>query len=288
MILTGDSLKTLDDLVRTDLQDIRQSFFVWLLISTAVVALGVLLEGPELLREASEEIERFRFKSLHRVNINLVTGLPIIRHRLNWRLLLEVAGWLLIGIGVVGEFGFEIGMSKYDKLLQSFDSILIAEARTEAIAASASAESATALAKGYDKQIAEAGRDAAKARSDAAKAELARAKLEKEISPRTLDDKHRKASGERLKPFAANFSTRKITVLSYILDAEGIIFSLEIMDVLFRAGIKAEPVIGREIPAGIPNMGVRITGPVKDKVFIETLAKEINVAADTPVDGEDT
>jgi hypothetical protein len=162
----------------------------------------------------------------------------------------------------------------------------IGPAMERASDANATAESAKASVKGYDKQIADAGRDAAQARSDASSAELARAKLEKEISPRTLDDKHRKASSERLKPFAANFATRKITVLSYILDAEGIIFSLEIMDVLFRAGIKSEPIIGREIPAGIPNMGVRITGPVRDKVFIETLAKEINVAADTPVDAE--
>src|ERR1700733_699793 len=140
MTLPTGLLSALDDLVRTDLQDIRQSFFVWLLRSTAVVAIGVILEGPETIRELSEEIERFLFRLSRQISINPVSGLPFIRHRLKWRLLIAAAGWVLIGVGVVGEFGFEIGVSKYDALIQSFDSLLIKQARLESAEADEHAE----------------------------------------------------------------------------------------------------------------------------------------------------
>jgi len=202
MTLPKGLLESLDDLCRSDLQDNRHCFWIWLLISTAVVALGVMLEGPELLRAAKEEINRFRFKHNAKVIFNPLTGLPIVARHLRWGMLLEVAGWLLIGVGVVGEFGFEIGVSNYDALIQSFDSAIIAEARIEAVEA--------------EQKAADANDRAAKNEREAADARLETARLYALTAPRrlTLD------AQQKLGMACRKFAGQTVTLSSYGTDPE--------------------------------------------------------------------
>src|SRR5206468_7842040 len=71
--------RSLDELVRSDFQSLRDSYFTWLLICTAIVAAGVVLEEFD--------------------DWELISNL--LRKRL------AKLGWLLIVLGVIGEGVFE-------------------------------------------------------------------------------------------------------------------------------------------------------------------------------------
>jgi hypothetical protein len=58
------SVRFLDDLIRSDLQALRHSYFVWLLICTGIVAIGVLFEYAESL-----PIPRVRMDCVNRLYI---------------------------------------------------------------------------------------------------------------------------------------------------------------------------------------------------------------------------
>jgi hypothetical protein len=176
------------------------------------------------------------------------------------------------------------------------------------------AANAEATAKGFDSQIAEAQRVTAEAqreaeiaKEDASKADeraaaneeeaarlgkaaedekLARVKIEKQLAPRTLNDSDRQTISQQLRPFAPSFSGRKVKVSSYTGDAEGIVFSLEIIDILTRAGIDVEPIVGRAMSVGLVDMGVRVTGPIADEMFIRSLLTGIRAHLDTSLRGE--
>jgi hypothetical protein len=176
------------------------------------------------------------------------------------------------------------------------------------------AANAEATAKGFDSKIAEAQRGTAEAQRDAETAKeraseaderaainekeaarlgkaaederLARVKIEQQLAPRTLTDSDRQTIGKQLRPFAPVFSGRKVKISSYSADAEGIVFSLEIMDTLTRAGIDVEPIIGRSIPVGLVDLGVKVTGPIADESFIRSLLNGIKAHLDTSLRGE--
>jgi hypothetical protein len=124
--------------------------------------------------------------------------------------------------------------------------------------------------------IAVAQAEAAKANLSAEREKLARVKLEKQIAPRTLSLAERQQLGAELEKYAKTLSGRKVAVSSYSADAEGIVFSLEVADVLARAKIDIDSVIGRLIPVGMVDLGVKITGPVAYKDFLISLGNGIN------------
>jgi hypothetical protein len=91
-----------------------------------------------------------------------------------------------------------------------------------------------------------------------------------------LDDPTRKQIGKELSRFAPHFSGRKMKVMSYSGDAEGIVFSLEVVDVVIKAGIDIDPAVGRGVPVGLVEMGVSITGPSGDEEFIRSLVTKLH------------
>jgi hypothetical protein len=131
--------------------------------------------------------------------------------------------------------------------------------------------------------IATAHAEAAKANLLAEQEKLARVELKKQVAPRTLSLSERQELGAKLQKFAKNLSGRKVAVSSYSGDAEGIVFSLEVVDVLTRAGIEIDPVIGRLIPVGMVDLGVKVTGPTADKDFLVALGNGINDHGTTAV-----
>jgi hypothetical protein len=121
---------------------------------------------------------------------------------------------------------------------------------------------------------------------DIALAKKQAADIAKQLAPRTLSPSDWEAIGKQLKPFAPRLAGRKIAISSYTQDAEGIVFSLEIMECLTRAGISVDPTIGRVMPVGLVEMGVTITGPTEDGDFIKSLGAAIHLRADTSVHAE--
>ena len=161
---------TIDDLMRSDLQYWRDQWFLALLVSTAVVGIGILMEGPEVWHQMSGMVRSIfcADKAEH--------AIPA------WITLLASIGWLLIALGVIGEGITEAVVSSADGNLQTFNDILLTEARKEA---------------GNAKQSAlDAARAAARANALAATASIAageamqKARAAEEYStPRTISDK---------------------------------------------------------------------------------------------------
>ncbi len=154
MTVPQETVRLLDSAVRNDLQDLRDKYFLRLLVSAVIVALGVGLEGPEIVKDI---LERF---SKSRISKNLA----------KWITLVSALGWTFVAIGVAGEFVMEGLVSKADALIQTFESELLADSQKQTAFALADAESAKALAKGYESQIAESN-----ARAKAAEAQVASA-----------------------------------------------------------------------------------------------------------------
>ena len=127
-------LQAVDIAIRQDLQNNRDTWFSWLLISAAVVVIGVVLEGPELGYETLNIARR-----------------RCLRKRLlrtpDWGKLVALLGWCLVVFGVAGEVVAERFTSMADGNLQTFNDILLADARKEAGNAKNSAEGAASAAQ---------------------------------------------------------------------------------------------------------------------------------------------
>jgi hypothetical protein len=152
----------------------------------------------------------------------------------------------------------------------------LSKAENEANQAQTASSNALTLARG-------ARQEADSFENEIASAKEQAAGIAKQLAPRTLNAADWQAIGNKLKPFAPCLLGRKVTVSSYSLDAEGIVFSLEIIQCLTRAGIGFDPVVGRQIAVGMVDMGVKISGPTKDKEFILTVGNAIHDRADTDV-----
>jgi hypothetical protein len=109
--------KNIDDLVRSDFESFRNIWFTRLLISTAIVAVGLLFELPEIWHESVGAVRELRHTPIHEIA--------------PWMKLLVSVGWLLIVVGVGGEFVADSFVSKADGIIQTFDETLIADAERQ-------------------------------------------------------------------------------------------------------------------------------------------------------------
>jgi hypothetical protein len=248
--------QALDLAKMADLKNLRDRYFDCLLVCTGLVGIGLLMEAPELwydVREAigrkSRELKYWLTPSIDREEY------PIPPPRVK---VLAAVGWVLIVLGVMGEGVSEGFVHKYDTALSSLNDAIIAETQKEA---------------GFALERASAN-------------ELEAERLRRQLAPRTLDDASRRAIGKELSKFAPRFSGRKIEVMSYVADAEGIVFSLEVADIITKASIEVDPVIGRVEPVGLVDMGLKITDPSGDKEFMRSLAASIHSHLDTEINVE--
>jgi hypothetical protein len=192
--------QAIDEFIRADLQDCRDSYFWWLIFSSTAVAVGVVLEGPEVVYE-TVGVYRCRFRK---------TGPEQQERRApDWITLLALLGWILVASGVAGEGIAEGYVSWADGTVQTFNDIIAADARrqtafaleraagaykraTEAEADTADAEASASLA----------GQRAAEANRAAEEERLARIKIEASVAWRRLTDDQIKAIGNSLIRFA--------------------------------------------------------------------------------------
>jgi hypothetical protein len=277
---------------------------MWLLICTAAVAIGVILEE-------SETIARWRWL------LRVAPVWILVKQRLKrWVNGLSRIGWVLIVIGVVGEGVCEGLVSTADRWLQEFSNISLVAAQRqadranerasvnekEAAMARATAESAKASVKGYDKQIAddqariktaeatvalakasvrdavaklatadariaEAQRGAAEANRAAESERLERQRLEVLVAPRRLTRDQQKKIADRLK----GFSGHSVTVSTYSNDGESIAIATEIIAALKTGGITVTDERGNSLSSGSWFTGMNIRGPASENSFIIAL-----------------
>ena len=125
-----DVLKGVDDLIRSDFGAFKELWFSRLLLATGLVALGLLLEAPEIYHDAVNAVRKLCHsnKPNHEAH-------PYIK-------LAGVLGWVLIIAGVTGEYVLSRVVQRADDFGQTFDEILLADTTKKAGNAATSAETA--------------------------------------------------------------------------------------------------------------------------------------------------
>jgi hypothetical protein len=244
----------------SELKQIRDCWFLLLLVCTGVVVLGVFLEEAELWLPSGKP------------RLDMAKGTLIPSRWNKWKDKMSRIGWILIILGVVGEGLFEAAVSSADGMLQDFNDTLLASAIERAGNAASSAKTAhdeadrsqiaasnaLTLASGarqeadsFEADIKTAKRQAADAESHLADALEREVKAEAELyrlkTPRSLI-----RSGEliaNLKHFGGTEYT-----LNVFMDDESIQFTKALASVLQAAGwVRQQP---QGINLGVPTMAI--------------------------------
>lgn len=126
--LSPEALKALED-KRSALQGVRDGHFANLLLMTKLVAWGVILEGPELVYEIIAVIKRWRRKKTRDHAPAFVTFIGLV-------------GWILVSVGVAGEFWVDGKVNSDDNGIQTINIELLKDAGTSASAAAKAASDA--------------------------------------------------------------------------------------------------------------------------------------------------
>src|SRR5664279_2670500 len=132
MPLPPELAKYIDDLMKADLLYWRNLWFTWAAISTAVVVAGLFGELPELVHELKSMWRRYEVRG-HTISRNEPT-------ETDWIKPVAFVGWFFIVIGVAGELGTTVMLSRADAALEAFNNASLAETNKAAGNAKASAE----------------------------------------------------------------------------------------------------------------------------------------------------
>jgi hypothetical protein len=237
----------------------------------------------EQIKESGEEVSEIQ-RLTARVH-DLSTSIA------NWNSWYMVLVFLTV-ILAAGVFLTQFVVGRKQKSLSSVQDELITEkdriakvdsdAKDRRIADATQQSAESNKAAGYAiERAAKAEENAGVANRIAEEEKLARIKIEKQLAPRTLSESDREKIGKDLQKFAPTFSARKIKISSFVGDAEGIVFSLELLDVVTRSGIEVDPVIGRLQQVGLIDLGVKITGPAAHQEFMKAFATDVRADCDT-------
>jgi len=258
--VSPEAVNSLDNAIRNDLQKFSHSLYVWVLVSAFIVAIGVALEGPELLHEMWPRLFTcFTLGSVPRLR----KFKSVIKKVGFW-------GWLLVVVGVAGEGIFEMLQNRAEGQLQAFNEILLADAQRM----SASAK----------ERAGEADERAADANERAGQAEERAAKLLAGIQPRRLSPDQEKDIANALKPYAG----KTVSIATYRQDAEAMILALQIAEALDKAKITVQNRLGTFDAVGLPLfLGVTVDTNSSDKklecaLFDSLKTKGRLVTANTP------
>lgn len=125
--VSPELISELDSRIRLDLQRIDDRLFFWVAGSAIIVAIGCLMEGPEI------------FHDLWPKTFACFAG--------RWVRKIGLVGWLLVVLGVAAEGVLEIYDHDASSLLQTFDEVLVMDAQRNAGDAQLSASAASDAAK---------------------------------------------------------------------------------------------------------------------------------------------
>lgn len=261
--LSPQAIKALED-SRKGWQNARIRDFSNLLFVTKLVAVGVILEGPELVYELVNVIKRWAHKSTR-------------EHAPSWITLLGLVGWLFVSIGVAGEFWVDGKVNSDDENIQSINITLLedasasaSQAKFDAGAAKTLAGSARTEADSFEKDIVSAKQQAAKAEADLAdarqQATRAQQALQRIRTPRSISNE------DGLIISLSAFKGTKYAFLSVFQDPDSTTLIQSIDDLLQKSGwvrdtsVRGFPSLSYEtngkedfsVPVGI-NQGIRIS-----------------------------
>jgi hypothetical protein len=123
-----EAIRQLDAAIRSDLVAYRDLYFWGLIVFTAIVVIGLILEGVEFLPHPKPLLDARR-------------GIISPRFRLiRWMKRAEHIGWFVVVAGVAGEGVFEGLGSVADGQLQTFDAALMTDTQNNTALANERAE----------------------------------------------------------------------------------------------------------------------------------------------------
>jgi hypothetical protein len=237
----------MDNLVKEEFANWRDVWFDWLLVATALVLIGLALEGPELYHEIRHLWLDRRDEKQHFV-------LTDHKIRPRWKFL-SFIGWILIVVGVAGEVFFETMVSLADGKLQTFNNIIL------------------------DSTI----REASEARVRTAELEKEAAQLRLQIADRHITFQQRQEMLAILRPHAGSGILVEYVTPSGTDAPE---YAIEIGGVFHEAGWKVTPSLGLLITMNPPLHGFAVEGGVTEsraaKKALEVLDKRVHTTPPTP------
>lgn len=231
--LSSDAIRKLED-SREGWQHLRARHFSDLLLMTKLVAIGVILEGPELVYEIGKLGRRWRKRNVEDQHADVRAP--------GWITLVGLVGWILVSIGVAGEFMVDRWVNTADDNIQSINITLLRDANSSASAAAAAVKTAQGSANA-------AGTVSKTAETTAGKAmELARGvrqeahSIENDLAEtkKRVEDVSKEAGWRVLSPkFGDELKGKPTGVVDLQYspgDVEAFMFSSEIYDALHNNG----------------------------------------------------
>jgi hypothetical protein len=213
--LTALSLASSDP-ARDVLQSASDKWFDWLVASTCVVGLGVVLEAPEGLIDLLDWFRARRQLKWVRSRTGIFSDIDPA----HWSKAITFLGLVLVAAGVIGEGIFEVLVSRADSKVRIYDETKLS-----------AAESSTQQLK----------TDAEIAKRDTETERLARVKIESAVAFRQLTEQEKKDIGRAL----GQFKSKAGASLWYPAgDVEAELFADDITEALRSGGIIVQPPAG--------------------------------------------
>ncbi len=261
VVAMPDTLRGVDDLIRSNLEAFAAQWFWRLIVFTAIVAFGLFLELPEIWYETIESLKEIFHCGNH-------------EHRPSpWAKIAGAIGWLLIVVGVGGECIAEGFLFKADGLVVKFDEIVLMDTTTKAGTALERAATAELEARGFQLQIAKANDRAAQLEKEAEAERLERTKLEAIVAPRSLSLDQQRRIADACRKFHGQHG---VLVKSYATDGEASALAAQIIAALRAAEIAVADSTGAEITTGGFDIGVHVRAPDTEHEFASALADALS------------
>jgi hypothetical protein len=263
MIVDPELVRKLDEMVREHLQDLSDVYFKWLLISTAVVVLGVILEIFEVIDDL-RVWHRSRRESTHASDKpKTEVVLP------------STLGLILVILGVAGEGVFEYFAAQADGTIRAFDNILIVDTERQTAEIYERAAIAMAEAGRAEERAGEAEERALAASNKTDREALQREKLGEEVGPRKLTTGQQEDIRKACVTESSFSPANRINVQSYGMDGEGTALATQISAALAEGRIYNNLDAGSFIQTGEVDFGVLISGPPEQEKFMDCLASAL-------------
>jgi len=166
--------------------------------------------------------------------------------------------WLIVSVIGAAVIATAIGVTTAGSIISHKREAVASEAALEKYKLTVEGQVADAKKEGIEagKTAGDAMLRAAELEKRAAELRAANLALEKEISPRFLTPKQQQSIGEELKPFAG----KKVSVVTYTLDAEGAVLAKQIIASVRSSGILVNDRVASTMPLGGFDAGIVITG----------------------------
>jgi hypothetical protein len=241
VVVSPKIIEALDNSIRDQLQTTSHEFFFCVLISAFVVAVGVVMEGPEILHELWPSLFRwFTWTSNERL------------HRFERRIKkIAFVGWFLIGIGVFGEGVFEGLQNRAEGQLQTFNGILLKDARLTAATAKDSAESAALAARNAQDSAEAVGKEA-------------------DVAEYVLSARRVRDEDGLKKDFEQKFKSKSIVFKSYAATTDGqesFWLCEQLEGIARKAGVNSQDKCATEQLPRLPSNDLLISAPTHDEAF---------------------